>query len=102
MRTPTRLISVMPSPAGGVERVSAQTTAYCSPADASRGTAIVTLTVRCPPARRSDAPGLTDVHVDRLLGVCPTAPTNEPLSIVAAAGYSTIGILEVVVFETSM
>src|SRR5579864_3820561 len=92
----------MPSPAGGVERVSAQTTAYCAPADASRGTEIVTLAMRCPPARRSDSPGLIDVHVDRLLRVCPAAPTKEPLSIVAAAGYSTTGIVEVVVFETSI
>src|ERR1700684_1846635 len=92
----------MPSPAGGVERVSAQTTAYCSPAEASRGMPIVTLAVRCPPARRSDTRGLTDVHVDRLFGACPAPPTNEPLSIVAAAGDSTIGIVEVVVFEISM
>src|SRR5450631_461123 len=99
---PTRLTSVRPPPAGGAERVSAQITPYCSPGDASCGTAIVTLAVRCPPARTSDAPGLTDVHVDRSSGVRPAAPTNEPLAIAAAAGYRLIGIVEAVVFETSI
>lgn len=99
---PTRLTSMTPPPTVGAERTSAQTTPYCSPGAASSGTAIVTVAIRRPPAGMSEAPGRTDVHVDRSFGVSPAEPRNEPCSIVAAAAYRTTCATEVVVLETSI
>src|SRR6202035_4758867 len=99
---PTRLTRVMPPPAGEEERVSAQTTPYCSPEGASRGTAMVTVAIACPPGGTLDAPGRTDVQVDNSLGVCAAAPTNAPCLMAAAAGYMTMCRLEAVVLEISI
>ena len=86
----------------GAERASAQTTLYCSPGAASRGTVMVTVAVTRPPAGTSDAPGRTDVQVDKSFGVCPAAPRNTPFAMVAAAGYRTMCAVEAVVLETSI
>ena len=100
MRMPTRLTWMTPPPAMGAERVSAQTMPYRSPGVASRGTTMVTLAVRSPPARTWAEPGLTDVHVDTSLGVCPEAPRNAPLEMKAAAAYKAMETGEDVVLDT--
>src|ERR1700682_5119701 len=99
---PTRLTWVMPRPPDGAERVSAHTTPYCSPGDASRGTAMVTAAIACPPGEMSAALGSTDVHVDNSLGACSAAPTNSPCLIPAAAGYKRTCAVEAAVFEISI
>jgi hypothetical protein len=63
---------------------------------------MVTVAVTRPPAGTSDAPGRTDVQVDKSLRVCPAAPRNEPFAIVAAAAYKTTCAVEAVVLETSI
>src|SRR5665213_1222341 len=100
MRTPTRFTSVTPLASADV-RTSAHTMAYCSPAVASVGTAIVTVAAAVPPAGIWGAAGLTDVHDDRSLAACAASPMNDVPSIVAAAAYSAIERFDEVVLDTS-
>src|ERR1700676_829952 len=86
----------------GADRVSAQTTPYCSPGDASAGTAMVTAAVTSPPAGTFDEPGLTDVQVDKGFWMCPAAPRNAPFAMKALEEYRTMCTVEVVVLETSI
>src|SRR5579863_2999839 len=83
-RMPTRLTWTTPPPERGSERVSAQTTPYCSPGGASRGTTMVTLPVRTSPEAMADEVGATDVQLDKGFDVCPAETKNAPLSIDAA------------------
>src|SRR5580700_222402 len=90
---------MMPSLAGLV-RVSAQIAPYSSPGAAVDGTVIVTSAIRSPRTGTSDEPGWMDVHLETTFAVRPTAPTNDPLSIEAAAAYITTWMVEAVELDT--